>query len=104
MCVLDERVFLKKDSAEFEPNNDLLIVCEHASCSLQNHFMLQNPYENILIQGHDGQDPGASELSMFLAESTQCMTVMSNFSKLVIDPALPLTSENLIPLHYKTME
>ena len=41
---------------------------------------------------------------MYLAEATQCMTVMSNFSKLVIDPALPLTSENLIPQIYKTEE
>ena len=41
---------------------------------------------------------------MFLAESTQCMAVLSNYSKAIIDPSLPLHSEDLVKLVYHHTE
>ena len=44
---------------------------------------------------------GAADFAYQLSENLSCLAVMSNFCKLLVDPAKPLTDENLVRHHYQ---
>lgn len=76
----------------------LLLTCEHAS----NHLPL--PYrwsaqDQALKDTHWAYDPGAAQISRELAPRLGCMAVLSNFSRLLIDPNRPLASQTLFRSH-----
>jgi len=60
LSVLDCRNF------EGVPNNKLLVICEHASNDVKGFKLTQE--EETLIRGHDGYDPGASDLASYICE------------------------------------
>ncbi len=79
-------------------NNKLLLVCERASNDLKGS---QTDYkEQTYFLGHDAYDPGAADLSNYISESTRCIALHTNFSRLLIDPSKPIASDQLIPLQY----
>ena len=71
-----------------EPNNDILIVCDHGSNDLK--FMKPKDEEEHLIRGLDGHDPHTADFASSLSERLQCIAVMANFSRLVIDASKPV--------------
>ena len=77
-----------------QPNNDVLILCEHASPDLKGIKPLEA--EKSLIQSFEGHDPGSFDLACYLSEQLQCAAISTNFSKLIIDPSLPISSPNLV--------
>ena len=76
------------------PNNSILVTCDHATNDLKG-FKPQ-PHEDTLIRSNDGFDPGAADLANYISESTECMGVLTNFSKLLIDPGVPICNEKLV--------
>jgi len=46
-------------------------------------------------------DVGAADFTFSLSESMRCLAVLSNFTKLYVDPAKPLLDSNLIRHHYQ---
>ena len=43
--------------------------------------------EENLLRTDDGFDPGAADLASYICEATECTGLMTNFSKLIIDPS-----------------
>jgi hypothetical protein len=66
------------------PNNKLLVTCEHASNDVKGFKLTQE--EETLIRSHDGYDPGASDLASYICEFSECTGLLSDHSKLLIDP------------------
>lgn len=79
-------------------NNKLLLICEHASNDLKG---TPTDYkEKSYLLGHDAFDPGAADLSNYISEKTKCLALHTNFSKLLVNPSLPLIADNLVQLKY----
>jgi predicted N-formylglutamate amidohydrolase len=77
------------------PNNQILITCDHASRDLK---MLQvTDQERPLTLANDAFDPGAADFTNYVSEKTETMSVMTGFSRLIVDPSVPLISNDLIP-------
>ena len=75
-----------------------MITCDHAANDLKGFKASID--EDHLVRSSGGYDPGASELADCISGATESFCVFTNFSKLLIDPGLPLTSENLIRAVY----
>lgn len=76
------------------PNNKILVTCDHASNDIKG--FKPEPNEDYLIRSNDGYDPGAADLANFISEATGCLGVHTNFSKLLVDPSLPLCNDKLV--------
>ena len=74
-------------------------MCEYGSKDLKG-FIAENNEERVLLDGSDAYDMGAADLTDYLSEQLNCIAVVANFSKLIIDPGLPLTNANLVRLTY----
>ncbi|MEZ4473133.1 MAG: N-formylglutamate amidohydrolase [bacterium] len=71
-----------------------LFSCEHASNHL--HGVAATPADRALLDDHWGYDPGAAALTEALVARTASEAILSDFSRLLIDPNRPLTSDTLI--------
>lgn len=58
--------------------------------------------EQNLIRSHEAFDAGAADLVSSLSERLECMAVLTNFSKLIIDSSHPICSRDLIVSHYRS--
>jgi predicted N-formylglutamate amidohydrolase len=54
------------------------------------------------MRSFEAFDAGSADLVSSLSERLQCTAVLSNFSKLIIDPSAPICNQDLIKLFYKT--
>ena len=88
--------------AELKPNNSILIICDHASNDLK--FIKPLDSEEPLIRTNEGYDWGAADLACMLSESLQCMAVLTSFSKLIIDPSLPMCNHHLVRQFYQQLD
>lgn len=77
----------------------MVITCEHASNDIK-YTKLSDEEEHLLRSQHFF-DIGAEDLSFNLSEKLKCLAVMSNFSRLIIDPTKPITDSHLIRSHYR---
>ena len=102
VSVLDNRdIFgINLNQSQLHPNNDLFLVCDHASNELK--FIKPREDEQPFLNSAEGYDPGAAEFVNALSERMNCMAILTSFSKLIIDPSLPLNSMDLIPTHYRS--
>ena len=57
--------------------------------------------EQHLCRSSEAYDQGAALFTNTLSEELRCLAVMTNFTKLLIDAAKPLTSKELIRHYYK---
>ena len=85
MTILDNRDVFTDRSV---PNNDILIICDHASNDLKG-FKIEKE-ESHKLNGQESFDRGAADLASALSERLECMAVMTNFSKLIIDPSVDI--------------
>ena len=74
-------------------------MCEYGSKDLKG-FLAEDNEERVLVDGSDAYDVGAADLTDYLSEQLNCIAVVANFSKLIIDPGLPLANANLVRLTY----
>ena len=88
-----------RDVTQGKPNNRVLITCDHASNDIK--FIKPLAYEEELIRSQEYFDIGAADLAYSLSEKQRCMAVMSNYSKLLIDPSKHVVDEQLIRNYYK---
>jgi predicted N-formylglutamate amidohydrolase len=58
--------------------------------------------EEIFSNSIDAYDPSAGDFASALSERLMCMSISPNFSRLLIDPSLPILDPQLIPLFYKS--
>ena len=89
-------VFDNRDIWGEHPNNDVLVICDHASSQLKG-FKFEKTETDKLPETYDA---GAGELAVKLAERLECLAVCSNFSKVIIDPSRPVSSPDLVPTHW----
>lgn len=76
------------------------MLCDHASNDLKGFKV--NGEEEGLVRSNDGWDPGAADLANYISEETNSMALMTNFSKLLIDPSVPICSDKLVRLSYRS--
>ena len=47
-------------------------------------------------------DSGSGDLAISLAERLKCAAIVTNFSKLIIDPSVSICNSNLIPIQWNS--
>ena len=88
----DDAPFIVKEG---RPDSGLLVVCDHASNHIPpEHERLGLPESEL--QRHIAYDIGAAGVALALREITGAPLVMSNFSRLLIDPNRGLDDPTLI--------
>ena len=76
-----------------------MLTCDHASRELKGIKPLDN--ENGRVRTSEGFDPGAAEFVNALSERLNCIAILTNFSKLIIDSSVPICNQDLIPTFFK---
>ena len=94
VSVIDNR-----DLSERKPYNKVLITCEHASNDIK--YTKLSDKEEHLARTQNYFDVGAADMTYSLSEDLKCLAVMGNYTKLLVDPAKPLTDANLIRNFYQ---
>eukprot|EP00347_Sterkiella_histriomuscorum_P020473 403337669 len=104
VSIQDNRLLLDQggNTQHVLPNNKLIILCDHASNDVK--YSKLEPHEEELMRSNEAFDVGAAEIAGELSERTKCLSVYSNFSKLLIDQTKPLISQDLIREYYKLMD
>lgn len=87
-------VFDYRDIHTSNPNNKVMITCEHASNKTHNYVFPKE--QQHWLNTHWGYDIGAKDLAMELSEESKTLSIYSNFSRLLIDPNRSLISDTLI--------
>lgn len=87
-----------RDITNGNPNNKVLITCDHASNDAK--FLKPLDYEEDLMRSQEYFDIGAADFTHALSETLACLAVLSNFTKLYVDPAKPLVDSQLIRTYY----
>ena len=85
--------FRRDPPAASPPLWPLLVTCEHASEGIPPGY---GPLESALEGTHWAYDPGALSFAEELASACHATLVAATFSRLLIDPNRPLTSDTLI--------
>jgi len=80
------------------PNNTLMVVCDYGSDDLKGFKPSDEELENV--KSEEGRNEGARDLAFDICERFECLGVFANFSRLLIDPGLPLTNGRLIRKTY----
>lgn len=87
-------VFDFRDIQSGNPNNKVMITCEHATNKTHNYIFPKD--EQHWLDTHWGYDIGAKDMGIELSESSKILSVYSNFSRLLIDPNRSLISDTLV--------
>jgi len=77
------------------PNNDILITCEHATNALPEGYSWDENDERYFKNEHWGQDIGAYDMGNALAAELKCVFVHSLYSRLLIDVNRSMVSDTL---------
>ncbi len=85
-------VFDFRDVLNENPNNKVMITCEHATNNIHGYNMGN---QKNFLDTHWGYDPGAKDMGIELAKEAKLLSVFSNFSRLIIDPNRSFISETL---------
>ena len=95
------KVFDFRDISDKNPNNNLMLTCEHASNNIHKYYLGEQKH---FLDGQDGYDMGAKDMCLELSEKIKVLSIHSNFSKLIIDPNKSLLSKELIIQYLGWME
>jgi len=77
------------------PNNKLIITCEHAHNVLPDEYSWTENDKRHFVDDHWGYDLGAYEMANALASELKCVFVHSLYSRLLIDPNRHIVSDTL---------
>jgi predicted N-formylglutamate amidohydrolase len=75
--------------------SNFLVICDHASKFIPPEYKNLGLDENVM-DTHIAYDIGAKEVAICISNSLQCPLVMSNFSRLLIDPNRGIDDPTLI--------
>ena len=76
-------------------DSNFLIICDHASNNIPSNFANLGLDKEIL-DTHIAYDIGAKEVSIRLSNILDCPLIMSDFSRLLIDPNRGIDDPTLI--------
>ena len=80
------------------PNNEILVICDHGSSDLK--FMKPLEQEEGMMRSSESHDRGAADFTNALSERLECMAILANFSRLVIDPSVPICNTEIVRNHF----
>ncbi len=95
------RVFDFRDISEKNPNNNVMLTCEHATNNIHKYYLGE---QKFFLEEQEGYDKGAKDICLELSERIKILSIHTNFSKLIIDPNRSLLSNELIIQHVGWME
>jgi len=78
-----------------EPNNSIVLTCEHASNQLPEGYSWSENDRINFVDTHWSYDPGALDVAMFLAKELKCVLVYSLYSRLLCDVNRDVTADTL---------
>jgi len=67
------------------PNNTMVITCEHASNELPDGYVWTENDRTHFVDDHWGWDAGSLDVGMYLAKELKCVLVYSLYSRLLLD-------------------
>jgi len=67
------------------PNNSVIITCEHASNDLPEGYSWTENDRKHFVDEHWGWDAGSLDVGMYLAKELKCVLVYSLYSRLLLD-------------------
>jgi predicted N-formylglutamate amidohydrolase len=71
-----------------------MITCEHAANKIHKYKLQKK--DEMFLETHWGYDIGAKDMGLDLSESSEILSIYSNFSRLIIDPNRSLLSDTLV--------
>jgi len=77
------------------PNNHVLITCEHATNDLPEDYSWSENDRRNFVEDHWGLDIGAFQTAHTLAKDLKCVFVHSLYSRLLLDPNRSVVSDTL---------
>lgn len=77
-------------------NDNCLVICDHASSRIPKKYN-DLGLNKETIASHRAYDIGASDVAIQLSSKLQCTLIMTNFSRLLIDPNRGKDDPTLIP-------
>lgn len=91
---LSTEVFDFRNVIKGNPNNNVIVTCEHATNNM--YYIKANEKEKEFLETHWGYDIGAKDIGLQIAEDAEIFSIFTNFSRLIIDPNRSLVSNTLI--------
>ena len=88
--------FIKRFNKDKRCKNHIIFICDHATNKIPKEFSNLGLKKRNL-ESHIAFDIGAADLSMGLAKKLKQTCLLSNFSRLLIDPNRDLKDPSLIP-------
>jgi predicted N-formylglutamate amidohydrolase len=77
------------------PNNHVLITCEHAKNVLPDEYSWTEHDKRYFVNEHWGYDIGAFDMAEALAKELKCVFVHSLYSRLLLDPNRTIVADTL---------
>jgi len=77
------------------PNNSIVITCEHASNALPDEYSWTENDRTYFANDHWGYDPGSLDVALYLAKELKCVLVRSLYSRLLCDVNRSLAADTL---------
>lgn len=96
-------------NSNFNSKNHIIFICDHATNNIDKKY--RKKFENSkILNSHMAYDIGAKSLTLYLTKKLKQSCVLSNFSRLLIDPNRKKIDKDLIvsstfdveiPINYK---
>jgi len=87
----------EENTVLFERENDsYLVICDHASNRIPKKYN-NLELDKVIINSHRAYDIGASDVAKELSTKLNCSLIMTNYSRLLIDPNRGMDDPTLIP-------
>jgi len=77
------------------PNNDVIITCEHASNELPEDYFWTDKDKRYFVNEHWAIDIGAFKMAQALAQELKCVFVHALYSRLLLDVNRSLVADTL---------
>lgn len=76
------------------PNNNIILTCEHADNNIYD-IKPKDEKEKAILKTHWGYDPGAKDFGLEVSKDAEIFSIYTNFSRLILDPNRSLVSDTL---------
>ena len=82
-------------NSNFNSKNHIIFICDHASSTIDRKYRKKFT-DTKIFDSHVSYDIGAKNLTLNLAKQLKQSCILSNFSRLLIDPNRNKTDKDLI--------
>ena len=74
-------------------------MCDFASNDIKG--TKPDKLEESILRSQEAYDKFSADIASELSERLECMCILTAFSKLLINPALPLSHQDLVKMFYQ---